>query len=111
MILITAIISPDLSANKYDLRVERIPLEYGLSHPIVTCIFQDSIGFLWFGTRDGLNRYDGYTFTVYKSDPEDPHSLSNDNVLSMYEARSGILWIGTENGLNRFDRDKEQFIH
>jgi signal transduction histidine kinase/ligand-binding sensor domain-containing protein len=76
----------------------------------VNCILHDSKGLMWFGTNDGLNRYDGYAFTVYKHDPDDPHSLSHNRVWSLYEDASGALWVGTYGGgLNRFDRGLEQF--
>ena len=93
------------------IKFEHLSVEHGLSHSGVLCILQDSKGFLWFGTADGLNRYDGYTFRVYKHDPEDPHSWSKNLVESIYEDRSGELWIGTADGLNRFKHDTEQFIH
>ncbi len=95
-----------------DVRFERISLEQGLSQSVVLCILQDSQGFMWFGTQDGLNRYDGYDFVVYKHDPEDPHSLSDGFVRAIYEDRSGALWIGTNTGgLDRLDRETEQFTH
>lgn len=53
-----------------NLRFERISLEQGLSQSTVFCILQDSQGFMWFGTEDGLNKYDGYNFTIYKNNPE-----------------------------------------
>jgi len=98
-------------AQQHNIRFHRISIEDGLSQSDVYCIFQDSRGFMWFGTQDGLNRYDGYNFKVYKNDPENPHSMSNNYVYSIYEDRSGTLWVGTEGGLNKFDRDKDQFIH
>jgi DNA-binding NtrC family response regulator/ligand-binding sensor domain-containing protein len=65
---------------------------------------------MWFGTKDGLNKYDGYKFTVYKHDPGNLNSLSNNIVTTIYQDRSGVLWIGTEGGgLNRFNREKEIF--
>ena len=101
-----------------DIRFERISLDQGLSQSVVLCIFQDSKGFMWFGTQDGLNRHDGYEFVVYKHDPENPHSLSDNLVQSIHEDESGVLWIGTNGGgLDRFDRESapgagaEQFIH
>jgi signal transduction histidine kinase/ligand-binding sensor domain-containing protein len=64
---------------------------------------------MWFGTEDGLNRYDGYSFKVYKHDPDDPNSLSNSWILSMIKDSSGVLWIGTANGgLNKFDLEANQ---
>jgi signal transduction histidine kinase/ligand-binding sensor domain-containing protein len=93
-----------------NLRFERISIEQGLSHSTVNCILQDSKGFMWFGTSDGLNKYDGYSFTVYRHDPNDPHSLSHNLVSSLFEDSTGMLWVGTYGGgLNRFDRGTEQF--
>ena len=57
-------------------------------------ILQDSRGFMWFGTEDGLNRYDGYTFKIYKPDPDEPNSLS-DRWIRLVEDKDGYLWIGT----------------
>jgi len=99
-----------------NLRFERISVEHGLSHSTVNCILQDSKGFMWFGTDDGLSRYDGYSFTVYRHDPNDAHgmrhSVSHNRVWSLFEDSSGVLWVGTYGGgLNRFDRDSGRFTH
>lgn len=67
-------------------------------------IVQDSRGFMWFGTQDGLNRYDGYTFEVFRHDPDDPNSLSDSFVQTLHEGEDGILWAGTSGGgLNALD--------
>nr|WP_161575407.1 two-component regulator propeller domain-containing protein [Beggiatoa leptomitoformis] len=71
---------------------------------------QDKRGFLWFGTQDGLDRYDGYGFTSYRHNPLNTTSLSHNEINTLYEDKAGTLWIGTANGLNRFDRQQEQFI-
>jgi signal transduction histidine kinase/ligand-binding sensor domain-containing protein len=79
---------------------------------MVRAILQDRQGFMWIGTfGGGLNRYDGYQFTVYKPDPGDPTTLSHYVVWAIYEDRDGDLWVGTMNGLDRFDRTTETFIH
>lgn len=82
----------------------------GLSARFVQAILQDRQGFLWFGTGDGLNKYDGYTFTIYRSNPDDPNSLSQNGINALCEDRDGFLWIGTANGLNRFDPRTERFV-
>ena len=75
-------------------------------------MLQDSQGYMWFGTEDGLNRYDGYNFTVKRHDPEDPVSLSDGWITALVEDVSGTLWIGTrEGGLNRYDRQLNQFTN
>ena len=93
-----------------NLRFDQISVEQGLSHSTVNCLLQDHYGFLWLGTDDGLNRYDGYDFALYKQNPDDPHSLSDNRVWSLFEDSSGVLWVGTYGGgLNRFDRNTGQF--
>jgi ligand-binding sensor domain-containing protein/signal transduction histidine kinase len=82
---------------------ERLHSADGLSHNSVYAIMQDRAGFLWFGTVDGLNRYDGYTFTVFRHDHADTTSLSNNLVRALYEDRAGRLWVGTEQGVDRLD--------
>ncbi len=96
--------------SEYRMVFDHISFEQGLSQNTVVCILQDRKGFMWFGTGDGLNRYDGYTFTVYKHDRNEPGSLSHNVIYALYEDRSGALWIGTGGGLSRFERDREQFM-
>ncbi len=92
-------------------RFEHLSVEDGLSHSAVFAIEQDRHGFLWLGTRKGLNRYDGYRFRVFQPDPEDPDSLSGSSVYALLEDRQGELWIGTWSGLDRFHRTEERFLH
>ena len=92
------------------LRFDQISIEQGLSQSSVRVIFQDSIGFLWFGTEDGLNRYDGYNFKTFKPDPDIFNSLSDRWITSIVEDQQGYLWIGTrQGGLNRYDPRAEKF--
>lgn len=101
---------PNLNAQNYDISFQRISLEQGLSQSIVESIVQDRKGFMWFGTEDGLNRYDGYGFTVIKNDPNDINSLSYNQVLTVYEDKLGMIWIGTFNGgLNKYDPETKKF--
>lgn len=81
----------------------------GLSQSNVTCILQDHKGFMWFGTRDGLNHYDGHTITVYRHDPADPRSLSHNYIRALYEDNQHRLWIGTDEGLNVYNRTTDDF--
>lgn len=81
----------------------------GLSQNQVRSIFQDRQGFMWFGTLEGLNRFDGYEFVRYQHDATNPSSLSSDFVCSMAEDKIGNLWIGTGGGLSRFDRATDSF--
>ena len=94
------------------LRFDHLNIEEGLSQSSVNAILQDSRGFMWFGTEDGLNRYDGYTFKVYKPDPDSPNGISDRWITSIVEDEEGYLWIGTrQGGLNRFDPRHETFTH
>ena len=92
------------------LRFERLGLEEGLSQSVVICILQDSLGFMWFGTQDGLNRYDGYNFTVFNRNPYNSNSLSDRWISVIYEDQKGGLWIGTrQGGVNLYDRKTGNF--
>lgn len=92
------------------LSFEKISPDQGLSQYTVNYILQDQKGFLWFGTQDGLNRYDGCDFKIYKNQPDHPRSLSDNYIRSLMESRDGTLWVGVLNGLNRFDRAQGSFI-
>lgn len=85
-----------------------LTLEHGLSNHWVRCIMKDSRGFMWFGTANGLNRYDGIEFRIFKK-ANDNRSLSNNTINTILEDKKGNLWIGTQNGLNVFDRKTETF--
>jgi PAS domain S-box-containing protein len=90
-------------------RFTRIMTEQGLSQGTVQAIVQDHVGYLWFGTEEGLNRFDGYTFVVFKHNSRDPGSLPDDIVSALYEDRQQRLWVGTEHGLGLFDHRTETF--
>jgi ligand-binding sensor domain-containing protein/signal transduction histidine kinase len=84
----------------------------GLSDGDVRAIAQDKQGFMWFGTwLGGLNRYDGYTFKVYRHDGKDERSLACDTIRALFVDRTGVLWVGTSEGLDRYDRDTDSFVH
>jgi len=83
-----------------NINFKHLSLDNGLSNSVVYQIIQDDKGYLWFGTEDGLNRYDGYNFKVYKHDPNDPESISNNVIISVHLDNHGSIWIGTMNGLN-----------
>jgi len=84
---------------------ENISINEGLSQSIVFCITQDQSGYMWFGTEDGLNRFDGYKFDIFRNQSGNPNSLSGNGIVSMHEDKSGLLWIGTYGGgLNVLDQ-------
>lgn len=91
-----------------DVKFRNITTEAGLSHERVYCTLQDSKGFIWIGTRDGLNVYDGYNFTTYNE--VDSGGLSSQHIQVLHEDSKGYIWIGTyDGGLNRFDRYTRTF--
>lgn len=89
----------------------RLSTNNGLSQGHVSCIIKDKKGFMWFATDEGLNRYDGYNFTVYKHNPEVPSSISNNFVYALLEDNTGDLWVGTASGLDKFIQRNNSFIH
>jgi ligand-binding sensor domain-containing protein/signal transduction histidine kinase len=91
-------------------RFSRYSTDQGLSESSAEVILQDRRGFIWVGTTDGLNRFDGYEFRIYRNDPTDPKSLSDDSISDLLEDSAGRLWVGTERGLNRYDRDADRFV-
>ncbi len=113
--LFTFVLAATLQLNgvaQHRIKFNHLSVKNGLSQSAVTCIFQDRQGFMWFGTQDGLNRYDGYSFTVFKHDPGDAKTLDESFISSIAEDRQGVLWVGTLNNpktLNRFDRQTETF--
>src|SRR5688572_18830491 len=84
-------------------------LQPGLSQITVQAVLQDHVGFVWFGTEDGLNRYDGYAFAIFRHDTRRPDSLPDNIVSALYEDRQRRLWVGTQRGLALFDRRSETF--
>jgi ligand-binding sensor domain-containing protein/signal transduction histidine kinase/AraC-like DNA-binding protein len=94
------------------LMIKKISTYQGLSNSAITSIQQDNYGFMWFATEDGLNRYDGYKFTVFRHDTHDPNTISDNFISDLYkQPGSNQLWIATNNGLNLYDYDKDRFIH
>jgi len=91
------------------LKFTHITTNDGLSQGYVTAILQDRQGFMWFATRDGLNRYDGNSFVVYKNNPGDPASLSSNFLQDLMQDAKGYLWIATNTGVDKFDPVTERF--
>ncbi len=93
-----------------DIIFNHLTIDDGLSQSSVTCILQDNNGFLWFGTQDGLNRYDGYNFKIFKNNPGDSSSLNNNFIFSIIEDQSGVLYIETQGGdFHQYNPQSESF--
>ncbi len=97
-------------SQNQNLKFEHIGTADGLSQINVSCIIQDSRGFMWIGTRDGLNRYDGYKFIIYNHSFEDTTTISSNQVADLLEDRDGNIWVATIDGLNKYDRKSGRFI-
>jgi ligand-binding sensor domain-containing protein/signal transduction histidine kinase/AraC-like DNA-binding protein len=86
-------------------------VENGLSNNTVYCSLQDKQGFLWFGTKDGLNRFDGYTFKVFRHNPKDKNSIISNMVHALSIDKDGSFWVATDQGLDNYTPKTEKFIH
>lgn len=97
------------SANTERIYFQHLGIKNKLSQSTVLCIVQDRNGFLWFGTKDGVNRYDGSSFRVFKQNQSQSNSLGNNVVNALYENMDGKLWLGTDNGIYLYDPIMETF--
>ncbi|MEO8231891.1 MAG: two-component regulator propeller domain-containing protein, partial [Ignavibacteriota bacterium] len=112
IIIIVVLISTHLLAQNQSVRFNHLDVEDGLSENMVRAILQDSKGFMWFGTWDGLNRYDGYSFKVYKNIRNDPGSLRINKIRTLFEDHKGVLWVGTfGGGLSRYNPNEKNFTN
>src|SRR5579872_2064566 len=101
--------SPSTGAST---RFRRLTVEDGLSAEGIFTVLQDKRGYIWLATANGLDRYDGYEFKIFKHDPNNPSSLSADLVRALYEDATGRLWVGTYGGgLDSFDEKTQAFQH
>lgn len=99
-----------VKARGQEMRFQSLSLKDGLSQISVLQIYEDSEGYLWFGTRNGLNRYNGYDFEVYRNEQTDPYSIGHNHITAICEANDGSLWVGTMMGLSIMDRYSGRFI-
>ena len=104
-----------LHAQEYMDKYENFKFQHftsskGLSQRSVMAILQDKKGYVWFGTRDGLNKFDGNKFVIYRHQSGDKNSLSNNYIQTIYQDSKGSLWIGTQDGLNQYNPEQNNFI-
>lgn len=107
--LASAVIAEPFGADPENLRIRRITTGEGLAQSSVFALEQDRQGFMWIGTQDGLHRYDGYAFTIFKPKPFESGALSSALIQVLLEDRQGALWVGTFLGLDRFDPVTRRF--
>lgn len=111
----SAIIASNVSlyaqSFRQEIKFSNITSSQGLSQNTINCVIQDRKGFLWIGTNNGLNRYDGYKFRIYKNELGNQNSLSNNYIVALHEDTRGNIWVGTYGGgLNLFNPNTENFI-
>lgn len=107
---IVLLLIPSVLVSQNNNTFSHLSINEGLSQSTVRAILQDSEGYMWFGTQDGLNKYDGYKFTIYKNDFDNSNSLSNNEITSIVEDNKGNLWLGTNGGgLNKFNKTTGTF--
>jgi len=94
-----------------NLKFTHIKNTQGLSNSSVNCIMKDRLGFMWFGTQDGLNKYDGTKISVYRNDPGNPKSIRRNYIQALYEDRQGNIWVGTVGSLSLYDRKSDSFTN
>lgn len=111
LLTLVSFFSLTFGAKSQSYNFKKYEVENGLSTNVTTAVIQDSKGFIWIGTRDGLNRFDGYNFKIFRHDIKDSNSLVSSIINCVYEDRHGTLWVGTEKGLFRYNPLLENFFH
>jgi ligand-binding sensor domain-containing protein/methyl-accepting chemotaxis protein len=111
LLAVHASAAPQHSNIQGQYRFKSLTINDGLAHNKVNTIYQDLEGFIWFGTNEGLSRYDGYSIVNYRYNPKDTTSLKDNIIKSLIVDRNGDLWIGADGrGLMVYDRNQDRFI-
>ena len=112
LLVFTLLLAEKINAQKQPISFKSYSSREGLSSGTVYSILKDSFGFLWFATEDGLNRFDGTNFKVYKHDPSKANGLRVNHITALYESRDGCIWIGTNGGgLSYYDKSKDSIFN
>jgi signal transduction histidine kinase/ligand-binding sensor domain-containing protein/DNA-binding response OmpR family regulator len=113
--IIVLTIACPFSTNFYpqntNITFEHFSIDQGMYETNINSVIQDKTGFLWFGTWGGIEKYDGYNFTAYKQEPDNPNSINNQFVNTLYEDKEGNIWIGTRRGIEKFNKTTGVFKH
>jgi len=110
-VLLSLIYYPYVNPQQAEPPFEHFSVDQGMSSPAVSCILQDHEGYLWFGTFNSVEKYDGYSFISYKNETADTTSLNNGYVETIYEDHFGNIWVGTSEGLDKLNRTSGKFSH
>lgn len=97
-IILVILFLPSVFSQTEEYSFKNLSVKDGLSHSNVYTIIQDHLGYLWFGTQDGLNKYDGYEFIIYRHEPGDSNSLTTGNFGKIFQDSSNLIWFGTYGG-------------
>lgn len=112
LIISSQLIAQQNSYNQYPIEFNHYTTEEGLVHNSVNCIAQDTIGFLWIGSNTGVERFDGYNFTVYKPQKDDINSLKGTIIWALYNDSDNTLWVGAfAGGLSKYNREEDDFTN
>lgn len=118
LVIVVSLCGWQAAAQQVQYQFSHVDISGGLSHNQVNCIRKDSLGFLWFGTLSGLDRYDGYGFRVFRNSQDDTTSLSDNYIMDINPLPGGKLWVSTRNGNNiynpateRFNRNDSAYLH
>ena len=114
MIIITLIFVNRFVDNAYaeeHINFENITIDDGLSQSTVEAMYQDSRGYIWIGTNDGLNRYNGFEIKVYKADKGIENTIASNHILSISEDKKRNLWVGTDNGISKINLDNYSIVN
>lgn len=110
IIILLVLSSFNQKITAQDIFFNNITVEDGLSNNTVNCILEDSFGFIWFGTEDGLNRFDGYEIKIYRHKPDEKNTISSNDIWSIFEDKDGFIWIGTKAGeINKYNPSLDKF--
>jgi len=107
--VLIAILCNYAAAQSTKINFKHYSINEGLSQNTVFCLLEDKYGFIWVGTEDGLNKFDGYDFTYFQHENNQPNSISHNQVNALFENSDGKIWVGTYDGLNVYDRETETF--
>jgi signal transduction histidine kinase/ligand-binding sensor domain-containing protein/DNA-binding response OmpR family regulator len=111
ILIIFLLVQKELFAQQDDIVFEHYSVDQGMYETNITCIVQDNIGFMWFSTNSGIEKYDGYNFTAYKNNPDDTNSIDNAFANTLYKDNKGNIWIGNKRGFDLIDNSAETFTH